>query len=563
MRRPIAILAIVVVATLAGAGSAGAAIQGVPQFSFSEFTKAQVGAGNTVTATFIWLPPTFLGATANDKQVVLVAEVLGTSTAFSAGPTASSFPLLLSDGHQYDIAVGACQTPTCVFGSVNTADASGTTRIDATPPTGTVSINGGAVATNNRTVTLALAATDPLIGGAPGTSSGVTQEATDVDGNGTFPCEVTVIDGDNSGCARPFVPSVAATVPAGDGVKTVGVKFGDGARANTRPCPTIICAFLLGAPILGNESPVATDTILLDTVKPVAIAVQDRFSVERGGSVAFDAGTSLDTSPVTPSGIDPAATSWDFKDGTPAVTGAKVTHAYSSVGTFVGELRVRDRAGNVSDARAFSVTVDPKPGDTIAGGGSIAGVTGTAGFSISRLRVSAKYARSRLKGTVRFEGTSTLAGGLRAELRRTAGGKLLRGFSSTLAAAPFAQALTLPANLLPGTYRLSFTGPGGTLSTTLTLTAPREGVVRTGRVTTSAAGAVARFAFAARPVKALRAKLTVRWSQGGRGLGVVPVGSGAKVTAPLPPGAALRAGALRAELRAGTIVVGSAVARVR
>ena len=48
-------------------------------------------------------------------------------------------------------------------------------------------VNGGAAFTNNRNVTLNVAATDPLIDNLPNTSSGVTQAAVDVDGNGTHP----------------------------------------------------------------------------------------------------------------------------------------------------------------------------------------------------------------------------------------------------------------------------------------------------------------------------------------------------------------------------------------
>ncbi len=162
------------------------------------------------------------------------------------------------------------------------------TRIDATPPSGTVQVNGGAAATNSRNVTLNLAASDPLINGIPGSSSGVTQAAVDVDGDGTFPCSIFFNDPnpDFSGCAGNFNPATPATLTAGDGVKTVGVKFGDGARTPPVPCTSIFCVVTLGSPILGNESAIATDTILLDTVKPIALFTQDRFTVNRGGSVS-------------------------------------------------------------------------------------------------------------------------------------------------------------------------------------------------------------------------------------------------------------------------------------
>ncbi len=75
--------------------------------------------------------------------------------------------------------------------------------------------------------------------------------------------------------------------------------------------------------------------------------------------------------------------------------------------------------------------------------------------------------------------------------------------------------------------------------------------------------AVALFGMAAQPVRSLRGRLVVSWSQGGRGLGSVPVTAGALIHATLPAGAVVSAGRLRAELRAGRTVVGSAATRVR
>ena len=79
--------------------------------------------------------------------------------------------------------------------------------------------------------------------------------------------------------------------------------------------------------------------------------------MNRGETVRFDASTSVNQNPATASGVDPGAATWQFKDGTPQATGAKVAHVFNQAGTFVGELRVRDRAGNLSDARQFAVTV--------------------------------------------------------------------------------------------------------------------------------------------------------------------------------------------------------------
>ena len=351
MRAALRLLVVTLVAGLAvGVGSAGAAIVG-PSFSTSPFTIAQAGVGNTVTVNLIWEATQFLPPTATDKQIVAYQDLAGGSPqTFSASSTQTSIPLLLQNGHRYTLTVAGCQTPACTIGAFDTVDTSQTTTIDATGPAGTVQVNGGAAFTNNRNVTLNVAATDPLIDNLPNTSSGVTQAAVNVNGNGSIPCDIIFGQNpDTSGCAQNFAPTLTAALPAGDGPKTVGVFFGDGARQNTRPCPTIFCAILLGNPILGNASAEATDAIGLDTAKPIALATQDRFTVNRGETVRFDASTSVNQNPATASGVDPGAATWQFKDGTPQATGAKVAHAFNQAGTFVGELRVRDRAGNVSD----------------------------------------------------------------------------------------------------------------------------------------------------------------------------------------------------------------------
>ena len=239
--------------------------------------------------------------------------------------------------------------------------------------------------------------------------------------------------------------------------------------------------------------------------------------------------------------MDPATATWAFKDGTPTATGAKVAHVFNQAGTFVGELRVRDRAGNLSDSRAFSVTVEPGPG-AAATACSLGGVSGAAAFKIDRLKVTARYVRSRLAGSIALHGSSTRAGALRAEFRRRAGGPLLAKVAvRPLAAGPFARTVKLPTRLVPGRYRIAFVGPGGTLQTSLTLRAPREGVIGSGRVSLSGGRAVAMFRMAAQPVAALRRRLVVSWSQGRRRLGSVLVTAGAR-SVPVLPAAAVRLG---------------------
>jgi hypothetical protein len=337
----------------------------------------------------------------------------------------------------------------------------------------------------------------------------------------------------------------------------VKVEYGDGARVPTAPCQGIRCRVLiLGDPILGNVSAPASATISLDTVLPTAVVQQSRTSVDRGGSVSFDAGASTDGG-TAPSGVDPAATTWDFADGSPVATGSAVSHLYAQAGTFVGRLTVRDRAGNVSQPRPFTVTVIGPA--SAAGGASVTGISGTARFTVSRLTVRARYARSRLRGSVALAGSATTAGRLRAEIRRL-NGKLVKRISlKALTTGGFTRSVRLPATLVPGRYTLALVGPGGTLRTTLRLSAPRVGVVRAA----SLRGSSARFSFATQPVTALRRKLTVRWTEGRHVLATVAVRSRRTVRASLPSGTTLRRGRLTATLRAGRVVVASVSRRVR
>lgn len=97
---------------------------------------------------------------------------------------------------------------------------------DITAPTGTVTINNGAAATNNRQVILTLAATD---------------------NSGTVAQMECSNDGVTYAAAVPYATSLAWTLATGDGVKTVYVRFLDAA---------------------GNPSAPATDTITLDTMPP-------------------------------------------------------------------------------------------------------------------------------------------------------------------------------------------------------------------------------------------------------------------------------------------------------
>ncbi|HMN98442.1 MAG TPA: PKD domain-containing protein [Miltoncostaeaceae bacterium] len=562
--RALRIAVLTAAVALAGAATAHGVVAGTPDFTLAAFTKPQAGAGGALGLTMRWTPVSFVVPTgAEHYEVTLAPLPAGTPQTSTAEADATSLgPLTVQNGQALRVTVAACQQPSCTLGSPSTAEVTADTTIDATPPSGTVVIDRGAAATNDRNVALTLTADDPLIDGRAGTSSGVTQFAVDVDGDGTVPCEPPAPGGDppdRSGCAQDLAATATATLPPGDGIKTLGVTFGDGARAPSAPCPAP-CAASPGQ-ILGNVSAPATDTILLDTIRPVARMGQDAITVQRGDAAVFDAASSTDSSPVSASGIDFPATAWDFNDGTPAASGSRVSHAFGRIGTFVGRLRVRDRAGNVSDPKAFTVTVDPRAGETIDGYGSIAGVRGSAAFSLTQIGVSARYSRSRLSGSILVQGVSSLPGTITVTIRPTGGGRALASVRGAVAAASFARGLRLPPTLLPGTYDLSVAGPGGTLQSTLTLRPPREGVASSATVRLRG-GPVARFVFATPPIARLRSKLTVTWAQGRTRLGIVKARAGRTVTAGPPRGAVLRPGPVTATLRAGTAVVAVASARV-
>jgi len=109
---------------------------------------------------------------------------------------------------------------------------SDTIILDTTPPTGTISINSGAVYTSTTSVTLTLSASDPLAGTATG--SGVSKMQFSNDGV-VFSSE------------EDYATSKSWTLTTGDGLKTVYVKYKDNA---------------------GNWSVSISDMIILDTTPP-------------------------------------------------------------------------------------------------------------------------------------------------------------------------------------------------------------------------------------------------------------------------------------------------------
>jgi uncharacterized repeat protein (TIGR01451 family) len=205
-------------------------------------------------------------------------------------------------------------------------------RVDTTPPSGTVAIQGGAAYTTSRNVTLALTASDNL--------SGVAQMAFSSNGN-------------SWSAAESFASSKSWTLLAGDGPKTVYVRFRDAA---------------------GNWSPSVSATITLDQTPPGAPQGVTA-SVVGGAQVRLQWQAATDAVGVAGYQV--------FRGSQLLATtsGTSLTDADVRVGqTYTYTVRAFDHAGNTSDpsgpatvALAEEAPVldlvltgsipDPRPGD--------------------------------------------------------------------------------------------------------------------------------------------------------------------------------------------------------
>ena len=182
---------------------------------------------------------------------------------------------------------------------------------DATPPSGSISIAGGAAYTKTTAVTVATAATD--------SGSGLSQVALSNDGV--------------SWTTRAYAPSQAWTLPATNGTRTVHVKWRDQA---------------------GNWSAVKTDTIVLDTVGPTVTAPR------RG----FVAGTAISAGNISlwvpwsgsdaTSGIARYELAQSTDDGpwttvSTTLTGPGATRSLATQHRYRFRVRGIDKAGNTGD----------------------------------------------------------------------------------------------------------------------------------------------------------------------------------------------------------------------
>ncbi|HWU36941.1 MAG TPA: hypothetical protein VN203_04780, partial [Candidatus Acidoferrum sp.] len=237
----------------------------------------------------------------------------------------------LTTGSTYYVQVTAVDTggneSGCSAQASGVAQASGGS--DTTPPTGTLTINGGATATNNPAITVALSATDNV--GVTGyyLSPSSTPPAATASGWVSLPG------------ALSYSSSVAYTLASGDGSKTVYVWYKDAA---------------------GNVSTTASASIRLDQTAPsngslTATAGNTQVALSWAG--VTDSGSGLASSPyklLFASGTTPPAT---CTSGTQAYVGSATSYTHSGLsnGTaYSYRLCATDQAGNTSSGATASAT---------------------------------------------------------------------------------------------------------------------------------------------------------------------------------------------------------------
>jgi parallel beta-helix repeat protein len=275
-------------------------------------------------------------------------------------------------------------------------------KLDKTAPTGSVSVNNGAIHTTSETAALSLTSTD--------TTSGVYQIRLSNDGiwdtelweTPVYAKEWNLTSGDglktvyyqikdvagltsttysdtisldtsppqgsiqvNNGAAYTNTTTVNLALSATDTVSGVAqmrfsndivtwsdwetyssskswtLQNGDGAKS-------VIVQYSNNAGLVSSYN----SSIILDTTAPVANAGQSQ-TVTQGASVTFSASSSTDN-------IGIVSYVWDFGDGSHG-SGMTTTHTYSSAGTYTARLTVQDPAGNAAAAIVTIVVQAPQP----------------------------------------------------------------------------------------------------------------------------------------------------------------------------------------------------------
>jgi peptidoglycan/xylan/chitin deacetylase (PgdA/CDA1 family) len=201
---------------------------------------------------------------------------------------------------------------------------------DATAPTGgSLSINSGATSTNSRDVNLTIS-TDP--------GSGATEMMISEDSSFTGASYET------------YATSKSYTLSAGDGTKTVYIKFKDAASNES--------AGVSGSIILDTKastpSPTPSLAEIIQTIRHYSNNPLATFSTISSHAYdlpfAFDASESFSTKGIV-------KYHWDFGDGATA-EGIKVEHQYNSPGRYTVILTITDKAGKTATKQQ---TIDANP----------------------------------------------------------------------------------------------------------------------------------------------------------------------------------------------------------
>lgn len=193
-----------------------------------------------------------------------------------------------------------------------------TIRLDKSPPTGSIIVNGGAVYATNRTLSLSLSATDMV--------------------SGVFRMRFST-DNSSWGSWLPYATSRLYPVALPDGVVTVYVQFSD---------------------VVGIVSIAYSDSIIVDTMGPVANAGGDRV-VDEDVSVGFDGSGSSDQNGIV-------SYNWTIMTPVPVyLSGMAVSYTFSQPGTYSVYLRVTDAVGLTGTDMVTVTVTDITPPTAEAG----------------------------------------------------------------------------------------------------------------------------------------------------------------------------------------------------
>lgn len=338
------------IAPLVGWHISDVIVDGVSQGAITSHTFNSIIDRHTIAAVFaqnatvnhIITSGAGIGASISPNGTVVVAD--GTSQLFSISPQTN---YQISDV----VVDGVSQGPqtTYVFSNVkgNHTIQVSASLIDTTVPTGSISINAGALATTNNVVSLTLSATDA---------------------GGNLYQRRFSLDNVSWSSWEAYSASRSYTLPAGDGTKNLYVQYRDTA---------------------GNISIAYRGTIILDTLSPT-------------GSVSLNSGdgsTNLLTMTASlnasdgGSGVTQMQLSWDNVtwQSWEAYSSSKVVAASGASGTKTLYVRFKDLAGNVSIVTNDSIVFTPlfSLNLTVSGDGTVN--SNPSGFSCGSNTCTASY----------------------------------------------------------------------------------------------------------------------------------------------------------------------------